>query len=105
VVLSSLSNPSLRSLHSPHSLSNPSLRSLHSPHSLSNPSLRSLHSPHSLSPVGVKTKRYVRFLLSLTSDGHRPIDFLLLAGVYNLLDLSAWEDGEYDEYDEQKRKS
>jgi hypothetical protein len=45
----------------------------------------------------------VRFLLSLTSDGHRPIDFLLLAGVYNLLDLSAWEDGEHDEYDEQKR--
>lgn len=40
--------------------------------------------------------RYVRFLLSLKGDGEPPIDFLLLAGVYNLLELSAWEDGILD---------
>lgn len=32
---------------------------------------------------------YVEFLLGLPAEGERPLDFLLLAGVYNLLDLSA----------------
>jgi D-threo-aldose 1-dehydrogenase len=36
---------------------------------------------------------YLDFLLGCAAQGERPIDFVLLAGTYTLLDLSAWEDG------------
>ena len=36
---------------------------------------------------------YFDFLLGLAGDGEKKIDFILLAGNYTLLDLSAWEDG------------
>lgn len=36
---------------------------------------------------------YLDFLLGCAAAGERKIDFLLLAGTYTLLDLTAWEDG------------
>ena len=36
---------------------------------------------------------YLDFLVRQASEGHRPIDFLLLAGTHTLLNHSAWEDG------------
>jgi D-threo-aldose 1-dehydrogenase len=36
---------------------------------------------------------YLDFLIDQASEGERKLDFLLLAGTYSLLNMSAWEDG------------
>jgi len=41
-------------------------------------------------------KEYVEFIAGLAGEGQRSVDFVLLAGVYTLLDTSAWEDGILD---------